>query len=627
MAEWQTAGKVRMTPKGVYDSTIAYNILDLVSNDDHTMYYMAKQDVPTGTSLTNTTYWEVIMDVSDIPDQINDINEYVRDISPIAKTGPSPLISISDAAPLEVDTALVHISPSQNLHGYAKPWPAGGGKNLMPGLEKGVGINQTTGEETVNANYAASDYIPVVLASSDSYYLSGLTDQLHVFVAAYNASKQFLGRTSGRNTTGFSITQSLFTYGTPSGTGDIAYLRVTQYKASTDTGTIDLVDDLQVQLEAGSAATTYEPYSNICPITGYTGATVRRTGKNLLNDTSRYVHTKTISFEGDTDSYPTFLRAGQYTLSVEFLNDVHYKAYIREENDSENTLLWGGTGSTAQATFTLSNDGFYRIWLYDSGGTSSDNVGHVQLEAGSVATAYEPYQGDTYTVDWEDDAGTVYGGILDLVAGTLTVDRAMVDMGTLTWDYNSTGDSSSGNIPYFYNTRINGMKDALANCDFEMFKFINYGRYAMREDDPVACHVNSTNPGIGVRWDAVTSLTDFVSAVTGSKFVYELATPVVYTLDSVTLTLLRGANVLWADCGDMSVDYRQDVATLLEQLLGNEESDLVANTNYAVDSFFTIGSKLYKATSAIATGETIIPGTNCIETNVADQLTYLYSQV
>lgn len=65
MAEWKTAGKVRMTPKGVHDSTIAYNILDLVSNEDHTMYYIAKQDVPANTLLTNTDYWDVVMDVDE----------------------------------------------------------------------------------------------------------------------------------------------------------------------------------------------------------------------------------------------------------------------------------------------------------------------------------------------------------------------------------------------------------------------------------------------------------------------------------------------------------------------------------------------------------------------------------
>lgn len=45
-----------------------------------------------------------------------------------------------------------------------------------------------------------------------------------------------------------------------------------------------------------------------------------------------------------------------------------------------------------------------------------------------------------------------------------------------------------------------------------------------------------------------------------------------------------------------------------------------ASTNYAIGSYFVHGGKLYKATSAIATGETINPGTNCIATTVMAEL-------
>ena len=65
MPTWDTIGKIRMTPKGVYDPTVTYEVLDLVSNDIKNKYYIAKQDVPVGTVLTNTTYWINILDVSD----------------------------------------------------------------------------------------------------------------------------------------------------------------------------------------------------------------------------------------------------------------------------------------------------------------------------------------------------------------------------------------------------------------------------------------------------------------------------------------------------------------------------------------------------------------------------------
>ena len=65
MAEWETAGKVRMTPKGTYDSSVPYEILDIVRNTDGNKVYIAKQDVPAVTPLTNTTYWVNLLDLSD----------------------------------------------------------------------------------------------------------------------------------------------------------------------------------------------------------------------------------------------------------------------------------------------------------------------------------------------------------------------------------------------------------------------------------------------------------------------------------------------------------------------------------------------------------------------------------
>ena len=72
MSEWKTAGKVRMTPKGQWDSTLTYTILDTVYNEDVTIYYVAKKDVPAGTLLTNTEYWDVVVSVDDAATHVED---------------------------------------------------------------------------------------------------------------------------------------------------------------------------------------------------------------------------------------------------------------------------------------------------------------------------------------------------------------------------------------------------------------------------------------------------------------------------------------------------------------------------------------------------------------------------
>lgn len=65
MPVWDTIGKVRMTPKGEFNSSNTYDILDVVMNSTMNKLYIAKQDVPTDSNLNDTTYWIKILDVSD----------------------------------------------------------------------------------------------------------------------------------------------------------------------------------------------------------------------------------------------------------------------------------------------------------------------------------------------------------------------------------------------------------------------------------------------------------------------------------------------------------------------------------------------------------------------------------
>ena len=65
MPTWDTIGKVRMTPKGEFNSSNSYEVLDVVMNSSMNKLYIAKQNVPSNSSLDNTAYWIKILDVSD----------------------------------------------------------------------------------------------------------------------------------------------------------------------------------------------------------------------------------------------------------------------------------------------------------------------------------------------------------------------------------------------------------------------------------------------------------------------------------------------------------------------------------------------------------------------------------
>ena len=64
MPTWDTIGKINMTPKGTFNSSLTYEVLDVVMNSAMNKIYIAKQNVPTNSNLNDTTYWIKILDVS-----------------------------------------------------------------------------------------------------------------------------------------------------------------------------------------------------------------------------------------------------------------------------------------------------------------------------------------------------------------------------------------------------------------------------------------------------------------------------------------------------------------------------------------------------------------------------------
>ncbi len=110
-----------------------------------------------------------------------------------------------------------------------------------------------------------------------------------------------------------------------------------------------------------------------------------------------------------------------------------------------------------------------------------------------------------------------------------------------------------------------------------------------------------------------------------------------YDLSDVPeITTLFGENTIWADCGSVTVTYGAYLETvkahadqLGESILGTIaplETTYTAGQNYTVGSFLVVGAKFYKVTAAIAEGGSITPGTNVIQTTVAEQLMALAAQ-
>jgi hypothetical protein len=135
------------------------------------------------------------------------------------------------------------------------------------------------------------------------------------------------------------------------------------------------------------------------------------------------------------------------------------------------------------------------------------------------------------------------------------------------------------------------------------------------------------NRYIYVKDSRYTTGEELKTALSGHYCSYEVATPITYELTAEQISTLLGVNNIWCDTGDTSVEYRADTKLYIDGLIGTTDDDYTANQNIASGQFFSIGNHLYRATSAIALGATIVPGTNCVETNIAEQLTALYASL
>ncbi len=194
-------------------------------------------------------------------------------------------------------------------------------------------------------------------------------------------------------------------------------------------------------------------------------------------------------------------------------------------------------------------------------------------------------QSDTYTIAFPSEAGTVYGGTLDVTNGVLTVNWAMVDMGSLPWLYSSE-------YKFFYTgNALTDKKVGVLNVKSDMFR-TKSGSWSGTPDDN-ALWANGTNVTIYAQYAAFesTSADEFKAFVSGHQLVYELANPVTYQLDPVTVTTLLGMNSIQANTGDVEVEYYADVdlyvqkkSVTLETLNATANGTYTPTTGHAYSS-------------------------------------------
>lgn len=321
---------------------------------------------------------------------------------------------------------------------------------------------------------------------------------------------------------------------------------------------------------------------NVRPISGFSALNVTRTGKNLVDNENYFPISDSISnsyyfnFAKVLGNIPEIKLVADttYTFSFTINSSVTpfnisvgcgngtYSTDILTKNNLTNGRVYITFTPTA-AQLANGNLFAFRAPRFTTVTSATLTISEVQLELGSTATDYEPYNGQTKTVNFGQ---TVYGGVLDVTNGKLTITHIKISdfaqyyrdffSGTYSTEYRITLPYPSTNVIYSVK------RGSLCNCKNEESAYWggNHVGEANSANDIFA--INPLGEILAI-YDSDTTLTKetFEAKYSGNiEFVYELATPIEVDITPENLTALSGQNNVYSDTnGDTEVEYYIEV--------------------------------------------------------------------
>ena len=350
------------------------------------------------------------------------------------------------------------------------------------------------------------------------------------------------------------------------------------------------IKHLIANIEPVRAEGTPSP-ENPLPITGWTGLSGQACGKNLLPSEAQSQTINGVTFTVNTDEDGALISITANGTATDntiynIMRHIDVKAgWILSGTPSIGRMFCSNQGGTVD--FARSVNGAEGVVNQDaedakvyilvlSGTTLNNAVFLPMLRASSTDSTYEPYQGDTISVSWASEAGTVYGGTLDVVTGELKVTHCGSDLGGFTWHRHNDGYYYSGSV-----TQLAKPNSASINSIFPSSQSASGDRLYIGYAANIYAFCAS-----------VSTAEDFKTLVTGQTLVYELATPIVYQLDPVTVNTLLGNNTVYVDCGSVTVDYPADTGIVVA-----EQSNAIDQKQDAT-SYVTLSGTIVTQTGA-----------------------------
>ena len=470
-------------------------------------------------------------------------------------TASGAIASFSDGADnVPVEALTVSLEPIQDLNGQSAPYPAGGGKNKFPfptiqNPTTLAGVTLTVNSDmSMHISGTATAQANFTLVPTDGWSLGAGTWTISGTGLDSNTRLVYGGSSSAVPYGELTGTPRTFT--STDGTGGYLVLRI----ASGTT----VNQDVKIQIESGTTATAYAPYENICPITGHTQCEVWRAGINIFDKTA-------VVQDAYIDDASGVEKVGAGSVCSDYITVVPNSTYYIKSDqtmgawgawyDADKNYISGITGYTASALDSAktktapSNAKYMRLTIVRSG------TGNVDTFCVNYPSSDHDYH-DSHVVNIEIPlSDTVYGGTVDVVQGVLTVDRAMVDLGSLNWAY-----WTSSGTPFFYTSGITDTAgdNATTICS----------TYVVSGDNTLPKRVSWNSKQLRVYDGDYTDVATFATAMNGVQLCYSLATPITIQLTDIpTISTLLGTNNIWSDSGNVSVTYRADIQKYIAKVI------------------------------------------------------------
>ena len=420
------------------------------------------------------------------------------------ETGYSGAIASFTADKAEPLSGLVaEINPVQDLHGQDAPYPAGCGVNKLPYAESGTATNngitfKSNGDGTylITGTTGAESANPYFDLLGEYTIQDG--DYIHLMNSVANSGVQLSLDKAGTGNIDYWTMSTANRIAAISGskTGQTVS-RLRMYVAAN---TSDVNITVKPMICKSSTAISFAPYSNICPISGWTGLEGQRTGFNVWDEewengtfntttganivNANQIRSKNYVPIKSEQSYYFKTPKGLWVLFFDKdKNPVNSGASSSFAKDGNSVQL--GADASHAVFSPPAGACFFRFYCQGSYGSTYNN--DISINYPSTDTSYHAYTGEAISVTFPS---TIYGGTDEVVSGNGTSTMAIVDLGDLTWTYYSSA-ASPGHERFVSNAVSPTAKVApgstLANALCSSYKLATSNQVYSHSSDSIFC--------------------------------------------------------------------------------------------------------------------------------------------